>query len=226
MSSPVRIHCIHTAAVHEATFARHFATAAPDATLVQSVRPDWLAHGRTHGLDATLSKDVSEALASAATTADAVLLTCSTLGPIVDAAHPRVVRVDKPLMRQAARHDGTVILAMCLESTRAATVALFERACAEAGRTPTHRVVLCSEAWPSFEAGDSPRFAGSIADSIRQTFASEGRPSCIVLAQASMAVAEPALTNTGIPVYSSPRLAVAETLRIATKHRQETRACA
>lgn len=104
---------------------------------------------------------------------------------------------------------------MCLESTRSATVALFEKACKEAGRTPAHRVVLCREAWSYFEKGDTQSFAASIAGAIRDQFAADGQPSCIVLAQASMAVAEPLLADIGVPVYSSPKLAVAEVLRVA-----------
>jgi hypothetical protein len=214
----VRIHCVHTHDMHRATFERLFSVAAPEALLIQTERPDWLARARATGLDQELADEISGELARAANDVDAILLTCSTLGPIVDVlsqSHPRIVRIDGPLMCAAAEHQGEAALVMCLESTRIPSVALFAAACRNAGHPGRHRIVLCNEASSWFEAGNMERFAQSIANSISGSLAQDGRPDCIVLTQASMAAAEPLLVDIGIPVYSSPRLAVLETLRLA-----------
>ena len=212
-----RILCLHTADLHRATFGRLFAEAAPLAGLVQEVRADWLARAREDGVTPALEAEVSGYLAAQAGAHDAVLCTCSTLGPMVSKAaqtHPTIVRIDTPLMRAAARTPGTKLVALCLESTRDATLAQLDAAFAEAGRAPDRRLALCAEAWPLFETGDMQGFAEAIAARIRSE-AARAPVGCVVLAQASMAVAEPLLADLDAPVYSSPALAVAETLRVA-----------
>ena len=56
-------------------------------------------------------------------------------------------------------------------------------------------------------------FACSIAGTIKAELAT-GKPDSIVLAQGSMAVAEPLLSDAGMPVLSSPRLGVLRALEL------------
>jgi hypothetical protein len=58
-------------------------------------------------------------------------------------------------------------------------------------------------------------FALSISEKITATVTETKSVGCIILAQTSTAVAEPLLKDAGVPVYSSPRLAVKETMRVA-----------
>lgn len=64
-------------------------------------------------------------------------------------------------------------------------------------------VVLCRDAWALFEAGDMEGCAASIESKVE----AEPDVKSIVLAQASMRMAEDRLADTGIPVRSSPVIA-------------------
>ena len=212
-----RILCLHTADVHIGTFSKLYAAMAPDVQITNTVRADWLADARRDGLTDPLRADVTAFLRASASQHDAVLCTCSTLGPIAGATHtgtPNIIRIDTPLMLKAAAHTGTVLVAFCLESTRAPTLELLDATYRRLGKQPRFETVLCAEAWPRFERNDSQGFAQSVATSVRR--AAEAIPdlACIVLAQASMAVAAPHLADVSVPVYSSPRLAVEATLQV------------
>ena len=86
---------------------------------------------------------------------------------------------------------------------------------AQLGRSLSPIVVICSEAWALFEAGDMDAYAMSIAESIKSRIAEGNDVDSIVLAQASMRVAEIELVDTGIPVHSSPVIAAHRCLEIA-----------
>jgi hypothetical protein len=148
----------------------------------------------------------------------AVLCTCSTLGPLADdlaPTHPNVIRVDRPLMEAACSTGSNVMVAICLESTRSATLTLLHECAEQIRKTVTLRFVVCDTAWPYFKTGDTAGYAAEISRSIRAAITEFGAPDCIVLAQASMRVAAPELENLGLPVLSSPMLAVQAVLAVA-----------
>ena len=182
------ITCLHTAQAHVATFG----TLLPDAKHV--VRADLLDRAWADGV-AALSVEVTALLRELAQSGP-VLCTCSTLGPLVDSVGmDKIVRIDRPAMVAAVAHGGEVVVAICLESTRATTLALFDHV--SAGRAVA-KLVLCDAAWPYFEAGDLIGFANSIVSSVT------GQGSRVLLAQASMAVAAPELEAQGITVFTTP----------------------
>jgi hypothetical protein len=210
-----RVLCLHTAAVHVATFDRLFAAAAPDVAISHVVRAEWLAAARQSGLSESLRHEVLGYIGDAARDNDAVLCSCSTLGPLVSEAagtDRSVIRIDDPLMEAAAAFNGTVLVAFCLESTRASTLALLAAACHRLGTTPRVEAVSCAAAWPHFERGDNAAFGTAIADRIVRALPDLSGPVLVVLAQASMAAAEPVLAGMGVTALSSPRLAVDATL--------------
>ena len=197
----MRIACLHTAQVHVATFNALFTEKAPDAQLWHMVREDLLAQAQVGGLE-IVAEPLFNAMAEMAE-ADAILCTCSTLGPLVDQmGNPKAIRIDRPVMEAAVQAGPKPLLALCLESTRTASLGLLTQA-ATPEITPT--VHMCEGAWAHFEAGDMGGFAEAIAASVRA--AVDGHD-CVVLGQASMQVAEPLLADLGIPILSSPALAV------------------
>lgn len=201
----MRIACLHTAAVHQQTFSTLFANVAPLAQIIHVVRDDLLIAARLHGLD-SVTDEMLDALGGL-TTADAVLCTCSTLGPLVDLlGQDKYIRIDRPMMTEAIKHGPRPLLAICLESTRDASLALLQEA---GGPALTPTVHLCDDAWPLFEQGDMDGFADSIATSVA---AVADNHDCIVLGQASMRVAAPLVERLGIPVLTSPELAVRHTV--------------
>ena len=209
---------LHTAEVHVATFQRLLEELAPEVQQSHAVQADWLAEARESGMTEPLRKRVTGFLADQADAAYAVLCTCSTLGPLADELakeRDNVLRIDRPLMQRAAQHEGTILVALCLESTLASTLNLLRAAFAEKNKRLDHKVVLCKEAWALFEAGDMEAFGRAIADEVRGACRGLEYCGCIVLAQASMAAAEPHLAGLGVPVYSSPRLAAEALVAVA-----------
>lgn len=185
------ITCLHTADVHVATFGDLL----PGAEHI--VRADFLDRARRNGLD-NVASEVTEIINKLAMNGP-VLCTCSTLGPLVDQlALPNVVRIDRPAMEAAVASGREVVVAICLDSTRAATLALFDQV--SAGRASV-KLVLCDAAWALFEAGDMAGYAVAIADAL------EGQGEIVLLAQASMAVAAPLLEARGVSVFTTPMAA-------------------
>lgn len=185
------ITCVHTADVHVATFAALL----PDADHV--VRPDFLDRARVGGV-ASVADEVGAVIRDAAT-AGPVLCTCSTLGPLVDGLGlANVVRIDRPAMEAAVAQGGEVVVAICLESTQAAALALFDEV---SGGRARAKLVLCDAAWPYFEAGDMSGFTAEIVSALN------GQGTRVLLAQASMAVAAGALEAQGVEVFTTPEAA-------------------
>lgn len=211
----MRISFLHTAQVHVATFDTIFGALAPQAVLTHHVDADLLERARRDGLDAV--RDETLVVLRDLAQADAVICTCSTLGPLADAAAlPHIVRIDRPMMQEASRAGDNVLVALCLESTQAATLALLAQCAADAGRVATPQVVMCDSAWAAFERGDMDGFADQIATRIRSAIAGGLRVDAIVLAQASMRVAADQLIDLGVPVLSSPLPAARQAIAVAS----------
>ena len=217
----MRIAFLHTADVHVATFDSIFKDLDSNAQLDHHVDTSLLDKARKDGIDAVRA-DV-ETLLRSLSDADAVLCTCSTLGPLADTAalsSEKIIRIDRPLMEQACADGDKVLVALCLDSTRDATVNLLDDCAQEAGQTITQVVVICREAWALFEAGDMDAYADSIAGSIKAKIEKEPDVKSIVLAQASMRVAENRLADIGIPVRSSPVIAAQRCLEVASANKR------
>lgn len=192
---------IHTAEVHRATFDRLAARTAPGARLAHIVRPDWLARAQG-GIGADLAAEITDTIR---TVAGPVLCTCTTLGPL--AADAGAIRIDAPMMAEAARIGGPVLMAYCLESTRTPSRTLLEAAFTAAGMTPDLRLLDLSAAWRLFETGQTESFAATLAAEIAEALRTAPEIACVVLAQASMAGAAAHLNGT-VPVLSSPETAL------------------
>ena len=203
----MKITCLHTAQSHVAGFSDLFAQEGWDGDLDHVVRPDLLA--RAQGEGAALADDLRGLIAGL--DGDVILCTCSTLGPIVEGfGDQRVLRIDRPAMEAAARYDH-VMLAICLESTRAPSVALLRDCGSEAN------VVLCDDAWPHFEAGDMNGFHRAIAARVGSALIDVPKTDCIVLGQASMRGAAVLLADTGMRILTTPILAVRRAIGIARR---------
>lgn len=216
MSTPrPRIAFLHTAKIHVETFDQILSEHAGQVELQHTVRSGWLERAQREGLSKDLRAAVSRHLEDASAGSAVVVCTCSTLGPIADeiaATGASVFRIDRPMMEAAVRYDGTCLVAVCLKSTIDPTSQLLESAYRDSGREADYEITACLDAWSHFEAGDLDAFAASIADSLRTRLGRGDRVGCVVLAQASMARAEPLLADVDVPVLSSPALAATEAL--------------
>lgn len=200
---------LHTAGVHVATFDAVLDELAPGMARQHRVEAGWLERARDEGLSSQLTETIAGAMAALAAGGVGVC-TCSSIGAAPDAP---VIRVDRALMETGLQHGARPLIAMCLESTRAATLNLLDDTALKANVPVEPKVLMCEGAWPHFEAGDVASYAEAIADAVERAM-QDGRPDSIVLAQVSMASAEPLLTRHGLPVLSSPRPGVAKALKV------------
>jgi len=206
--------CLHTAASNVAVFdeaARPLGLA-----LRHAVREDLLARAEAaRGLTDDIAAAAKVALSALSAAADAVLLTCSTLGPAVEGLQPRVpaLRVDAALAEQAVAQGGSVAVLCAVETTIAPSRALFERAAAATGAAVT--VALVPDAWAAFRAGDAARYHVLVAAAADRAFADGA--DVVALAQASMAGAA-ALARAGMPL-TSPAAGLAAALAAAERAR-------
>jgi hypothetical protein len=184
----LRISCLHTSDGNIGIFetARR-QLGLDDVALRHRVRADLLAAAERAGgpTRPVLDRTATE-LQALSVGADAVLLTCSTLGPAAAAARAAtsipVVRVDRALAEAAVRNGGVVIALCAAGTTIAPTRALFEQAALATGAAVEIRLV--PGAWERFKAGDLDSYYAMIAEAA-DIAAREGTAT-IALAQASM----------------------------------------
>jgi hypothetical protein len=143
-----------------------------------------------------------------------VVCTCSTIGGIAEATTlddgSRVMRIDRPMAEAAVASGRRIRVAATLPSTLRPTVALIEQVATEMHRSVTIVEQLCVDAWPHFQRGDHAAYAKAIADAVT---AAAGPDDVVVLAQASMAPAEPLINASGLRALSSPELGVREAVQ-------------
>ncbi len=143
--------------------------------------------------------------------ADAVVVTCSSIGPAAAIASRLfefpVVRVDDAMAEEAVRAGRRIGVAATLRTTLEPTLALLKEK-AEA----THRDVelvesLCEGAFEAVVAGDRARHDLMLCESLRKLMA---EVDVVVLAQASMAGVVDAMPDkpTTPPILTSPERAV------------------
>ena len=181
-------------------------------TLRHALRDDLLrAAERAGGLTDDIALRTAAALSELAGDADAVLLTCSTLGPSAARATASVpvLRVDEALAEAAVRGGGQVVVLCAVETTLEPSRALFERHAAATGARIETRLV--PGAWAAFRDGDPERYLELIAAAADAAFA-DGADK-VALAQASMAGAAPLCRN-GTPL-TSPAVGLAAAKRAA-----------
>jgi len=220
----MRIALLHTANVHVATFDKLFARMQRNVVPTHRVEPALLSRAQKDGLGAV--RDETRAVLAELAEADAVICTCSTLGPLADEmadVHPHIVRVDRPLMMQACQDGEDILVAMCLDSTKDSTLNLLHECAKAQDRTIRPRVVMCAKAWAYFQSGDTDRYHAAIAKTLRDELSRSPKVDSIILAQASMAGAADLLRDCAVPVRSSPAMAAAYAIRLmATLSKRES----
>lgn len=203
----MRVVCLHTADSNIALFDRELLDAGlPDVELHHVVRADLLeAAEAAGGLVTPVRADAAAALSALAADHDAVLLTCSTLGPAVEdvRATMPVLRVDEALAREAVARGGTVVALCAVTTTLGPTTEIFERAAT--GTSATVAVQLVEGAWDEFKAGNLAGYHALVARAADD--ARESGADVVALAQASMAPAAQLCSRP--PVIGSPSAGLA-----------------
>lgn len=206
----VTIGFLHTAAVHVAVFDALVEELDPGARAVTVVDEALLDDARRCGVaDDEVVAGVARAIdALIGGGATAILCTCSTIGGTAEIVGRRrdidVVRVDRAMAERAVGIGGRILVLAALASTLEPTVSLLSEVAAARGAAPVVEVRVVEGAWSRFEVGDQEGYRALVADAIARA---GDEVDVVVLAQASMAGAAD-LVEVGVPVLSSPRLAV------------------
>lgn len=166
--------------------------------------------------DGRLTESVSNRVASQialaeAAGADYILVTCSSIGPAVEAAAASVrvpvLRVDQPMADEAVRIGRRIGVVATLATTLEPTSDLVGRRAAAAGKDVQLTSRLCEGAFDALMGGDAARHDAVVAAALRELAESVD---VVVLAQASMARVVQQLDDSGEgpPILSSPPLAI------------------
>lgn len=143
--------------------------------------------------------------------ADAILVTCSSMGPAVEAARPfttvPVLRVDQPMVDEAIHIAQTIGVIATLSTTLGPTVKLINDRAAEHGKEVKIVQQLCKDAFEAVSSGDVKTHDQIVSARIREML---NNVDVVVLAQASMAQVADSIPESErcVPVLSSPRLGV------------------
>lgn len=187
----MRIACLHTAWSNVAVFdaaARELGL--PATSLSHCVEPRLLEDAEAAGgLTPLLASKTVARLRSIAADADAVLLTCSTLGPAVDemtrVSTPPILRADAALAAAAGALGGKIAVLCAAETTMSATRALFESTAI--GPDALIEATLIPNAWHCFKRGDIDGYHSLIVAAVAHAY--DDGANVVALAQASMAPA-------------------------------------
>ena len=138
--------------------------------------------------------------------ADLIMLTCSTFNRAVEHARPMIdtplLQIDRPMMDLAVRQGNRIGLIATLPSTVPSSERLLREAAAEAGKEVEIKTILQSEAFKALRSGNPEKHNEILLAEIDKL---SSQVDAIVLAQASMSVLEPHLSDTRVPVYNSVR---------------------
>jgi Asp/Glu/hydantoin racemase len=163
-------------------------------------------------LTADIARRVESYIASAeAGGADYILVTCSSIGPAVEASVPfsavPVLRVDQPMADQAVRSGRRIGVIATLPTTLSPTADLVRRRAVLAGREIVLSERLCASAFEALMAGDAAKHDALVGGALREL---SMEVDVILLAQASMARVVDTLSEADrrVPIFASPPIAV------------------
>lgn len=179
---------------------------------------------RAIGANGSLTADIARRVQAYITSAEAggadfVLVTCSSIGPAVEASAAfsavPVLRVDQPMVDEAVQTGRRIGVIATLPTTLNPTKDLVERRAVAAGKSIELTAVLVEGAFEALMSGDAARHDALVAGALR---ALASRVDVIVLAQASMARVVDTLPpeDRRIPILASPPLAIAHLAKILT----------
>jgi Asp/Glu/hydantoin racemase len=214
---------LHTVVGLAPTFAALADELAPEADYFHVVDESLLGVTRRLGqLTPRTRKRVLDYLDSAADAgADLVVVTCSSIGPAVDAAAGfvpvPVLRIDEAMADEAAQLGKRVGALATLRTTLEPTAELVERRAREAGREVRVEARVCDGAFEALAAGDRDRHDELVREGLRALVADVD---VVVLAQASMARVTDALPEEErpVPILSSPRLGMERAAHLLAAH--------
>jgi Asp/Glu/hydantoin racemase len=163
-------------------------------------------------LTAQISRRVASYLESAELAgADYILVTCSSIGPAVEAGAKLtgvpVLRVDQPMADLAVATGRKIGVIATLRTTLEPTADLIQRRATLAGKPIEVTARLAEGAFDALMAGEAARHDALVAEALKEL---SQEVEVVVLAQASMArvVATLAAADQRVPILASPGIAI------------------
>lgn len=159
----------------------------------------------------TMRRLAGYVLSAADAGADAILVTCSSVGPAVDASQAfcpvPLFRIDEGMADKASDIGNRIGVLATLSTTLEPTRDLVARLAAAKGKSPKITARVCEGAFAALSAGSREDHDRLVGDGLRALAA---EVDVVVLAQASMAriVESEHGADIGIPVLSSPELGI------------------
>lgn len=148
--------------------------------------------------------------------ADAILSLCSSLGPSIDEARKLVdvpvIKIDDAMTEKAVREAHRIGVLATVATTLKPTVRLIEEKSDHLRKPVEIKPFLVQGAFEILMSGDRTRHDEQVSAAARSLM---DEVDLLVLAQASMTRLAPRLQQeTGLPVLSSPRLAIEYTRQV------------
>ena len=143
--------------------------------------------------------------------AEVVMLTCSSLGPLVDMSQCLVdvpmLKVDEAMADEAVKLGKKIGIIATAHSTLKPTSDLVKQRAALAGKKVEIETAYCEGAFPALQRGDATTHDKMVKEKLADL---QKRVDVIILAQASVArvVATIPDSEKKVPILSSPRLGV------------------
>lgn len=210
----ITIACLHTAHSNIAIFDRALASIEdiPRIQLIHQVDTRLLpmaeqAGGITPDIIALTQAQISEL----SQRSDQIIVTCSTLGQVVDQLPPAavpVIRVDRVLAQHAVALGGRLLVLCAAPTTLKPTRDLFMHTAA--GTATQIDVQLVEGAWQRFSAGDIESYHALIASALISDSAQTSRT--VALAQVSMTGAELLVNRQEYQILTSPHACLQQVL--------------
>lgn len=210
---------IHTSATLVPVFAQLCKTKLPEVETFNIVDDSIVrAIGARGSLTADISRRVAGYIASAEEGgADYVLVTCSSIGPAVEASARftgvPVLRVDQPMADAAVQKGRRIGVIATLPTTLEPTSDLVQRRAALAGKPIELVSRLCAGAFDALMGGETAKHDALVSAALRDL---SNQVDVIVLAQASMARVVESLADSDkrVPILASPPLAIEYLARV------------
>ena len=208
-----RLGLIHTSATLVPVFAQLCREKLPGVETF-NIADDSLVKGiiAAGSLTAQISRRVASYLESAELAgADYIMVTCSSIGPAVEAGAKLigvpVLRVDQPMADKAVQKGKRIGVVATLRTTMEPTADLIARRAQAAGKKIELTSKLCEGAFEALMSGDSAGHDAKVAAALKEL---SQHVDVIVLAQASMARVVDGLPAAGrkVPILASPSLAI------------------
>jgi len=204
---------IHTASFLAPIFTQMCRNTMPDVSIFNIVDESLIKNTiAANRLTAATSRRLAGYIQSAEDAgADVVLVTCSSVGPAVEAARPfvniPVLRVDQPMADKAVQMAQKIGVIATLPTTLEPTSALVRARAQAQGRTVEIVEHLCRGAFEAVSAGDTATHDQIVTAGLKELM---GRVEVVVLAQASMARVVDSLDEAEktVPILSSPQLGI------------------